>query len=114
MSDLDERVFAFVMMRLPGQPQSMHMGTKRLVMDLNDRVNELEKALFDRDYTPDDDPHGINAEIDRAVEKFPCWPTDPCGCADRGQAKIARAGAAPAVPSFGARQPTQAASSAIR
>ena len=40
--DLDERVLQFQMMKLPGQPIGMHMGTSYLVNDLHKRVKELE------------------------------------------------------------------------
>jgi hypothetical protein len=50
--DLDERVFQFRLMELPGQPMMMHMGTNRLVNDLHAelkreraRVAELESVL---------------------------------------------------------------------
>jgi len=38
---LDERVTQFTMMKLPGQPMSMHMGTSYLVNDLHKEVKQL-------------------------------------------------------------------------
>ena len=42
MSDLAERVLQFQMMELPSQPRMMHMGTSKLVSELDIRVRELE------------------------------------------------------------------------
>jgi hypothetical protein len=42
---LKERVAAFEMFRLPGQPKSMHMGTLNLVTDLWKEVQRLEDEL---------------------------------------------------------------------
>lgn len=43
--ELRERVRDFQMLRLPGQPLMMHMGTSYLVNDLQSRILALEKAL---------------------------------------------------------------------
>ena len=45
MDNLEERVSQFEMMRLPGQPRSMHMGTSYLINDLWHEVQKLRKAL---------------------------------------------------------------------
>ena len=42
---LEERVKAFQILELPGQPQSMHVGTYSLVTDLLKPVKELEAAI---------------------------------------------------------------------
>jgi hypothetical protein len=49
MSDktLDERVLDFQLMRLPGQPMAMHMGTSYLVNDLHAEVKRLRTELAD-------------------------------------------------------------------
>lgn len=51
---LDERVMAFELLELPGQPPMMHMGTAYLVNDLwaeikrlQTRTERLEKALHE-------------------------------------------------------------------
>ena len=45
MDSLEERVRQFEMMRLPGQPMSMHMGTSYLINDLWREVKKLRGAL---------------------------------------------------------------------
>ena len=45
MDNLEERVKQFEMMRLPGQPRSMHMGTSYLINDLWREVKKLRGAL---------------------------------------------------------------------
>lgn len=45
MDDLNERVMTFKMMKLPGQPQMMHIGTLELVADLAHEVAKLGLAL---------------------------------------------------------------------
>jgi hypothetical protein len=52
MSDLIERVTQFRALQLPGQPQSMHMGTSYLVNDLVARVRELEADIRAQSQTP--------------------------------------------------------------
>lgn len=42
---LKDRVRAFNLLQLPGQPQGMHMGTSYLVSDLWRTVEELSEAL---------------------------------------------------------------------
>ena len=43
--DLSKRVKDFQLLRLPGQPQGMHMGTSYLVNDLWREVLQLRKEL---------------------------------------------------------------------
>lgn len=48
MSDdmtLKERVDAFALMELPGQPRMMHMGTSYLVNDLWREIDRLQRQL---------------------------------------------------------------------
>lgn len=42
---LEKRVMDFQLMRLPGQPVGVHLGTSYLVQDLWDRVCMLEALL---------------------------------------------------------------------
>jgi hypothetical protein len=42
---LEERVDAFALMELPGQPRVMHMGTSYLVNDLWREIQRLNAAL---------------------------------------------------------------------
>lgn len=42
---LEERVHAFMLLDLPGQPRMMHMGTSYLVNDLWREVQRLNAAL---------------------------------------------------------------------
>ena len=42
---LKERVDAFALMELPGQPRMMHMGTSYLVNDLWREIQSLNAAL---------------------------------------------------------------------
>nr|WP_319250477.1 hypothetical protein [uncultured Celeribacter sp.] len=42
---LKERVDAFALMELPGQPRMMHMGTSYLVNDLWREIQRLNAAL---------------------------------------------------------------------
>ena len=42
---LEERVYQFNTLKLPGQPMSMHMGTSYLVNDLWREVQRLRKEL---------------------------------------------------------------------
>ena len=51
--ELQERVLKFTMLQLPGQPQSMHMGTAYLVDDLWSEVRRLRKATDSALPTPD-------------------------------------------------------------
>jgi hypothetical protein len=113
---LEERVLAFMMMKLPGQLPMMHMGTSYLVNDLCAEIKRLESAIAERKATTltdallaleeyalagvtlgTDDSERLHAtvnriapiaertvpdaaiyeELDRAVAKFPTWPTDP-------------------------------------
>ena len=41
IDELNERVMQFKMLQLPGQPQSLHMGTAYLVNDLWRAVEKL-------------------------------------------------------------------------
>lgn len=50
---LEERVLAFMMMKLPGQLPMMHMGTSYLVNDLCAEIKRLESAIAERKV-----PHG--------------------------------------------------------
>ena len=43
---LDERVFQFQCLELPGQPMMMHMGTSHLVSDLHGELKRVRK-LYD-------------------------------------------------------------------
>jgi hypothetical protein len=43
--DLDERVFQFRLMELPGQPMMMHMGTSRLVNDLHAELKRVRARV---------------------------------------------------------------------
>jgi len=43
--DLKAKVERFQLMKLPGQPQAMHMGAAYLVSDLMWYINELRSAL---------------------------------------------------------------------
>jgi len=43
--NLDERVEQFIMMKLPGQPIAMHMGTSYLVNDLHKEVKRLRAEV---------------------------------------------------------------------
>ncbi len=45
---LEERVLAFMMMKLPGQLPMMHMGTSYLVNDLCAEIKRLESAIAAR------------------------------------------------------------------
>ena len=45
MDSLEERVKQFEMMRLPGQPRAIHMGTSYLINDLWREVKKLRGAL---------------------------------------------------------------------
>ena len=45
MDSLEERVKQFEMMRLPGQPRAIHMGTSYLINDLWREVKNLRGAL---------------------------------------------------------------------
>jgi hypothetical protein len=45
--DLDERVFQFRLMELPGQPMMMHMGTNRLVNDLHAELKRERARVAD-------------------------------------------------------------------
>ena len=45
MEDLKERVIQFMTLSLPGQQQSMHVGTSHLVNDLLREVQRLESIL---------------------------------------------------------------------
>ena len=53
---LEERVTAFNMMELPGQPRFMHMGTSYLVNDLWQEIQRLQREvdglLGDGSYRP--------------------------------------------------------------
>lgn len=42
IADLDERVFQFNSLELPGQPMGMHMGTSYLISDLWATVQRLK------------------------------------------------------------------------
>lgn len=44
-SDLGERVLDFMLLKLPGQPKGMHVGTSNLVNDLWSEVKRLRKLL---------------------------------------------------------------------
>lgn len=56
MDDLQERVEQFMMLRLPGQPMGMHMGTSYLVSDLWREVQQLRAAQLLRESVKDDTP----------------------------------------------------------
>ena len=45
LRELKEKVSAFQMLTLPGQPQTMHMGTSYLMHDLLIEVMRLNKEL---------------------------------------------------------------------
>ena len=45
MDSLEERIKQFEMMRLPGQPRAIHMGTSYLITDLWREVKKLRGAL---------------------------------------------------------------------
>ena len=44
-NDLFERVLQFKLLELPGQPQSMHMGTSYLVDDLEKEIKRLRAEI---------------------------------------------------------------------
>lgn len=46
-NDLEERVFQFKALSLPGQPQCCHMGTSRLIGDLWREIERLRTAKAD-------------------------------------------------------------------
>jgi hypothetical protein len=55
---LEERVRQFQMMKLPGQPMGMHMGTAYLINDLWREVQRLRKLRADADQSPEHMPEG--------------------------------------------------------
>lgn len=60
MDTLEERVVKFITLSLPGQPQSMHMGTSSLVNDLWREVQDLRKKLDEAKKFPQHCEHGYN------------------------------------------------------
>lgn len=70
VEELKEQVLLFNMLKLPGQPQGMHMGTSYLVNDLLRRVEAQDKVIADliveRDKARD---HGYDARVrEKAAE----------------------------------------------
>jgi len=51
--DLDERVFQFRLMELPGQPMMMHMGTSRLVNDLHAELKRVRARVAELEHRED-------------------------------------------------------------
>lgn len=47
---LDERVFQFLCLELPGQPMMVHMGTSHLVQDLHTELKKVRKQYDDLIY----------------------------------------------------------------
>ena len=47
IEELREKVLQFNLLKLPGQPMCMHMGTSYLVNDLWSRVQQLEREKAD-------------------------------------------------------------------
>ena len=45
LKDLDERVGKFFVLKLPGQPQVMHVGTSNLIAELDGRRRFLESQI---------------------------------------------------------------------
>ena len=85
---LEERVLAFMMMKLPGQLPMMHMGTSYLVNDLCAEIKRLESAIAARKV-----PDGWQlVPIEPTVEMMKeadgvgfhvhtgTWTIDPCDC----------------------------------
>lgn len=49
IEELQDRVWKFMSLELPGQPQMMHMGTSYLVQDLMAKVKELAEKLHNQE-----------------------------------------------------------------